>query len=150
MSRAAPFDLGREAARPSPVSTIPARIPAPALDQLAFLFSPLSDGQLRCVLRLNGHLDAERLARAFRLSLDAEPVLGCRFVRHRGRCAWERRADLDCLPLCQTVDCAATDALDHELQHFLLAPMDPMAGLVATARLLRADSDTLAVKLHHL
>jgi NRPS condensation-like uncharacterized protein len=129
---------------------LPQCLPAPALDQLSFLFRSLSDGQVRCVLRMDGRVDAERLERAFRLSLDAEPVLGCRFVRRRGRLAWERREDLDHLPLLRTVDCAAPQALDYELQRFLVAPMDPAAGPVATARLLRADTDTLVIKLHHL
>jgi NRPS condensation-like uncharacterized protein len=129
---------------------VPQRLPAPALDQLSFLFRSLSDGQVRCVLRMDGRVDAERLERAFRLSLDAEPVLGCRFVRRDGRLTWERREDLDLLPLLRTVDCAAPQALDYELQRFLVAPMNPAVGPVATARLLRADTDTLVIKLHHL
>lgn len=129
---------------------IPQRLPAPALDQLALLFRPLSDGQIRCVLQLDGHLDAERLARAFRLSLDAEPVLGSRFVRHRGRCTWARRADLDALPLCEKIVCADAQAQEVALGRFLVAPLDPLAGPAAQARLLRGDTDTLVVKLHHL
>lgn len=128
---------------------LPARLPAPALDQLSFLFGSLSDSQVRCVLRLDGRLDAGRLQRAFRLSLDAEPVVGCRFVRHRGRFVWERRADLDALSLCQTVMCEDSEAHERALQRFLLAPLDVTAGPAGTACLLRADTDTLVVKLHH-
>jgi NRPS condensation-like uncharacterized protein len=102
------------------------------------------------VLGLDGRLDARRLSRAFRLSLDAEPVLGCRFVQQRGRCLWERLTDLDRLPLCQAIECADTQGLDRELQRFLLAPLDPIAGPAAAALLLRAERDTLVVKLHHL
>jgi NRPS condensation-like uncharacterized protein len=135
--------------RTAPVPAIPARLPAPALDQLSFLFGPLSDSQVRCVLRLSGRLDAERLRRAFRLSLDAEPVVGCRFIRHRGRFFWERRADLDCLPLCQAIECPDLQTLDRELQRFLVAPIDVAAGPAAAACLLRSNDDTLVVKLHH-
>lgn len=135
----------RSAAPPA----IPARLPAVALDQLSFLFGPLSDSQLRCVLRLDGQLDAGRLQRALRLTLDAEPVVGCRFVRRRGRFAWERRADLDDLALCQVVACADQRTLDQELDRFLVVPMDVFAGPAAAACLLRSDTDTLIVKLHH-
>lgn len=135
---------------PGPAVVIPERLPAPALDQLSFLFRPLSDGQVRCVLRMDGPMDAGRLARAFRLSLDAEPVLGCRFARQRGRFFWERRPDLDRLPPLSAVDCADPQALDQELQRFMVAPMDPMTGPAAAVCLLRAERDTLAVKLHHL
>ena len=128
---------------------IPAHLPAPALDQLAALFGPLSDSQLRCVLRFDGRLDAERLQRAFRLSLDAEPVVGCRFVRSHGRCVWERRAELDTLPLCPVAACPDTTAFEHALHQFLVAPLDITAGPAAAACLLRGESDTLVVKLHH-
>lgn len=104
---------------------------------------------MRCVLRLDGQLDGRRLARAFRLSLDAEPVVGCRFVRHRGRFSWERRADLDLLPLCLTLPCPDPQTHERELQRFIVAPMDITAGPAATARLLRGEADTLVVKLHH-
>jgi NRPS condensation-like uncharacterized protein len=128
---------------------IPVRLPAPALDQLSFLFGPLSDSQVRCVLCLDGRLDAQRLQRALRLSLDAEPVVGCRFVQQRGRFAWERRADLNCLPLCEIVVCPDPQLRERELQRFLVAPMDISAGPAVAACLLRADTDTLVVKLHH-
>jgi NRPS condensation-like uncharacterized protein len=129
---------------------IPSRFPAPALDQLAWLFAPLSDSQVRCVLHFGGRLDADRLARAFRLSLDAEPVLGCRFVRRRGRCWWERRTDLDALPLCPTVVCPDPATAERALQRFLNAPLEVSAGPAVAACLLRGENDTLAVKLHHV
>ncbi|HMQ30595.1 MAG TPA: hypothetical protein PKD53_07685 [Chloroflexaceae bacterium] len=127
--------------------TAPQRLPATALDQLAFLFRSLSDGQIRCVLRFDGRLDAARLERAMRLSLDAEPVLGCRFVQRRGRCVWERHPDLDRLRLCQVV--ASGEPLDAALEEFLVAPLEPATGPVVAACLLRGEADTLAIKLHH-
>ena len=38
--------------------------------------------QIQAVLRLDGRLDYNKLARAVRLSVDIEPVLGCRFIEH--------------------------------------------------------------------
>lgn len=128
---------------------IPTHLPAPALDQLSALFGPLSDSQLRCVLQFDGWLDAERLQRAFRLSLDAEPVVGCRFVRYRGRCVWERRADLEGLPLCPVTGCPDPPTFERALHQFLVAPLDITAGPAAAACLLRGETDTLVVKLHH-
>jgi NRPS condensation-like uncharacterized protein len=131
------------------MNAIPQRLPAPALDQMAYQFSPLSDGQIRCVLRFDGALDAERLARAFRLSLDAEPVLGCRFVVRRGRCDWARRADLNDLAHCPVAMFASQERLDEVLEQVLLAPLDPFAGPPVTGRLLRGATDTLIVKINH-
>ena len=128
---------------------IPARLPAPALDQIAFLFHTFSDGQLRSVLSLDGQLDAERLKRAIRLTLDAEPILGCRFVQQRRRPYWERRNDLDRLPLCPIIGCANPHILEGELWRCMVTPMDATRDPIVEACLLRAERDTLVIKIHH-
>ncbi len=68
----------------------PARYPALTLDRMLHLARHLHDGQSRYLITFSARLDTERIARAFELSLDAEPVLGCRFVDHPWRPYWER------------------------------------------------------------
>lgn len=70
--------------------TIPKRFPSQVLDQtLAYIDG---DGVMMLQLELEfaEQLDADRLARATHLALDAEPVLGCRFVHHWRKPYWER------------------------------------------------------------
>ncbi len=97
---------------------------------------------VHCVLSLSGRIDADRLVRAVRLTLDAEPILGCRFVERWFRPYWRRHRDLDDLGICEirpSSDCRA------DMRHFFEAqPELPLA-----VRLLRGDSDMLCIKLDH-
>src|SRR4051812_19530394 len=40
----------------------------------------MANHQIQAIMRLDGRLDFEKLSKAVRLSIDAEPVFGCRFV----------------------------------------------------------------------
>jgi NRPS condensation-like uncharacterized protein len=131
-------------------SAIPAHLPAPAQDVMNYLFRGQHDEQIRCILALDGRLDAARMARAVRLTLDAEPVLGCRFVEHSWRPYWERRDDLDHLPLCSVVEAQDASALERERGRFLFAPLDVRAGPLVRAGIFRGQADTLCVKVHHV
>lgn len=132
-------------AEKSPI--IPERFPAPPMDQFMYLVRILHDGQGRCVVTFAGQVDAERMARAVRLTLDAEPVLGCRFVEHPRRPYWERRDDLDRTPLCPVVE---PPDLESALWQFMAAPVDPCAGPQLQARLFRSDRDTLCIRINHM
>ncbi len=106
----------------------------------------LSDLQIRCVITFAGRVDARRLQRAIRLTMDAEPVLGCRFVGDRWCPYWQRLDDLDARPL---LSVAWPQDPEGELHRFLAEPLDPWAGPPLVARLYRSAHDTLCVKVHH-
>lgn len=65
------------------------------MDQVNYLDGASNDKQGRSVVTFDGHVDANRMVRAVRLTLDAEPILGCGFVERPRRLCWERRDDLD-------------------------------------------------------
>ena len=95
-----------------------------------------------CVLSLAGRIDEARLVRAVRLTLDAEPILGCRFVGHWFRPYWQRYDDLDSMRFCEvraSADCQA------DMYHFIEAPIDCTLRVL----LLRGDSEMLCIKLDH-
>jgi NRPS condensation-like uncharacterized protein len=107
----------------------------------------IGDMLIHCVLVFNGRMDEVRMARAIRLSLDAEPVLGCRFVHGFWRGQWERRDDLDSLQICEVVPVSDPDAA---IQDFLTLPIDPLEGPQVKARILRSETDTLCLKVNHM
>lgn len=121
---------------------IPSRFPAPALDQHEYLFG----GQLNLVVTFAGRIDVERMVRAVRLTLDAEPALGCRFVEHPWRPYWERRDDLDTIPLCRV---AEPRDLESELWRFIGTPADPSTDPQVQVCIFRSDRDTLCIKVNH-
>jgi NRPS condensation-like uncharacterized protein len=103
--------------------------------------------QLHCIITLNGILNIERLSRAIRLTLDAEPILGCRFVKKKKRYLWQRREDLDDLQLCELTE---TDCPEKFLTRFLSCHHDPYNDLMVQAHVFRAKADTLCIRVNHI
>ena len=126
---------------------LPDRLPASALDGLMSVVRPLDDGQGRCAITFDGRLDGLQIARAVVLSLDAAPILDCRYVLHPWRHRWERRSLSDrVIPFLQI---QAQDS-EREIHGFLAESMDAMRGPQVAVRLIRSDRDVLCVKLHHM
>ena len=69
---------------------IPRKIPAALFDMGVYCLRCIGDMMLNMEMEFDHHLDSGRLRRAFELALDAEPVLGCRFVFHPRKPYWMR------------------------------------------------------------
>jgi NRPS condensation-like uncharacterized protein len=106
-----------------------------------------ADQQLCMVIKLNGTIDEKMLAKAIRLSLDFEPVLGCRFVENSGYPFWERRGDLDQIKVIPVVEPVSPEmALKAFVNEPIHADVDPLV----TAKIFREkDTDTLCIKVNH-
>jgi NRPS condensation-like uncharacterized protein len=74
----------------SNIEAIPKRIPSAISDQLVEHLSFALDLMIQLELDFNARLDVERLSKAIDIALDAEPVLGCRWVPHWRKPWWER------------------------------------------------------------
>jgi NRPS condensation-like uncharacterized protein len=133
--------------KPSDRARVPRRFRAVMADQIVYSQSRMYEPQIHAVITFRGRIREDRMARAVRLSLDAEPVLGCRFVNRWWRPFWERLDDLDSRTLCDVIE---TGDVENELHRFLTSPADPCEGPQVLARILRAGNDTLCVKLSHL
>lgn len=69
---------------------IPNRLPTNSMDRSLATFDHAVATMIQLELEFDGRLDGDRLARAAELTLDAEPVLGCRFVPRWWRPYWQR------------------------------------------------------------
>ncbi len=93
-------------------------------------------------MSLAGRIDEDRLARAVRLTLDAEPILGCRFVERWFRPYWQRLDNLDRMEFCEIRESSNGQA---DMLHFFESlPAVPLRVL-----LLRGDTASLCIKLDH-
>jgi len=128
---------------------IPERFDAAHMDQAEYMDRIESNQKIQCVMVLDGSIDEVLLARAVRLTLDAEPIMGCRFVE-RLRPYWRRRQDLDHLELVSVTQCAAEPEASGALMEFLTTPGDPRHEPLVTVKVIRAESDTVAVKVDHI
>ena len=102
--------------------------------------------ELGCRLVFDGRLDPEVLRRAVRLSLDAEPVLGCALRTGFFKVWWERLGDLDtALPF--SVD--STLEADRDAVACLTAPIDSRGPQVAVHLLQAEAGDEVIVSMSH-
>ena len=74
------------------MNRIPSTFPAVVFDRLLDSFGAIGEMMIQLELHLGSRVDTERFARALDLALDAEPVLGCRYVAGYWRSRWERLA----------------------------------------------------------
>lgn len=129
---------------------IPTSIPSEFTEWVVYLMAEAGFmlPQLGAVLVVDGRLDHVRLERAVRLAMDAEPVLGSRFVDDERRPYWERVGSLEAfeaLALSDTPD-ARSAALEY-----VGRPIEPCLGPQLSARLFRGvESDVLALRLSHV
>lgn len=124
---------------------IPDLLPTKTADRAIQTWQDLGLGELMVQMQIefDGRLDAERLERALQLALDAEPVLGCRFVMHPRLPYWERLGPDERKNFEIAGDAAAFTAFRNR------GP-DAFAGPQLAGCLWRADAgDRLLLKVNH-
>lgn len=106
----------------------------------------VADFQIRAVLKLDGFLDYRKLLNAVRLSIEAEPVLGCRFVENETP-YWKRLDDIDETDFCSF---EVVYHLSKAVTNFLESPLDMDKDPMVKVKLIRwGPFDTLCIKLSH-
>lgn len=114
---------------------------------LFYLRETREDQQIHGILTLGGRLDFVRFQRAVRLSLDAEPILGCRLIYHPIAPWWEGREDPDDPGYCRLIQ---TDDVERSVNAFLTAPLDPFLDPLVQVRVFRKNDDIIVVKISHM
>jgi NRPS condensation-like uncharacterized protein len=131
-------------------ATIPTTIPAEFVDRTVCVGAEIGYYRLELggVVSFDGKLDEARLRRAVRLLLDAEPVLGCRFVSDAVPPVFERLHNLDAMQLLDV--CDSEDPVS-DAAAFIAEPFDPERDPQVRALLVRGSaSDMLALRVGHL
>lgn len=131
--------------------TIAYRIPARFVDNANYGLSNLYVPQIHLLIDFEGRIDTERLSKALRLSLDAEPILGCRYVPRWIRPYWVRMEELDIARSRLLKENAGDELILHNsFNQFLSEPVYELQGPQLKSMLLRREkSDKLVVKLNH-
>jgi len=117
-------------------------------DQIYFFLRHLNDLKGQIVLQLDGRLDEQRLQRAARLTLDAHPILGCRFVERGWSPRWERMDDPDGgdhfhMSTRTHGDDEYPDAIFHQ-------GLKPNEGPQLQVLVLRGKTDEVCVLMNHM
>lgn len=102
--------------------------------------------QIQLVMKLDGRIDFDKLSGAVRLSVDEEPVLGCRFIEHAPP-YWKRMENIDHITFCSMEE---TDNIEEAVHRFLESPLDMDLDPMVKVKLIRSEQyDTLCIKLNH-
>ncbi len=114
----------------------------------------VSSMHIQIVFEVEGRIDFERLKKAVFLSIEAEPVLGCRFMTNPVRPYWESQPALSskefrerCCTLVETADPEA------DLYRFLPEPLDPATDPLLQVRVFRDlnnPKEIVVFKICHL
>ena len=104
------------------------------------------NGQIQIVASFAGKIDEECLKRAVRLTLDAEPILGCAFVIHENKPVWKRCKDLNQVSLCKLIETEQPAEMLHTL---LCTPFELEACQLEVYLLRSAKKDQLLIKMNH-
>jgi len=112
-------------------------------DRVAAWMGRFGDNTIRLELEFVQQLDDERLAKTIDLALDAEPVLGCRYVTQLTKAYWER-VERNPMRLLQVT------ADEREYEAFKTDPINAYLGPQINACLWHApDGDHLLFKVSH-
>ena len=116
------------------------------LDNVNVCLESIGDHVMHLVFGAEVPLDVQRFSRAIRLSLDAEPILGCRLVDKGWKPYWTRWSPemLDGFQYCELVT-----VLDRnqQVQASLLRTMDCRTEPMVQARIIRGASDVVVLNI---
>lgn len=145
------MDMDTEMKRGNPESVLQANTPPDIVPAYAHDYGNyvarygMGNFQIQVILKMEGKLDFDKLSRAVRLSVDAEPVLGCRFMEHNPP-YFKRLENIDPSMFCSMVE---ADNVEEAVHRFLESPLDMDHDPMVKVGLIRcAKYDTLGIKLN--
>jgi len=143
------FHNGEKMAKQESLHDIPRRFPVVIEDNILYWMRNSHDSEIRGVVSFQGRVDKDRLFRAVRLCMDAEPILGCRFKKRFFRSYWERMDDLDNAVSSELVE---TSKYDDDIGSFLtsLPPLNLFTGPQVKVWILRSKHDKIVFKFQHV
>ena len=121
--------------------------PSSSIERFHFTVSRLIEPQIHLIINLDKHIDEALLARAVHLTMEAQPALGYQFTVRTWKSFWEQRDDIDQFPIFTLIN--ATD-VHQEIENFMQVSPDPCRNKQVMVRVIRAESDTICIKLNHM
>jgi NRPS condensation-like uncharacterized protein len=106
----------------------------------------MANCQIQAIMKLEGRLDFDKLKRAVRLSVDAEPVFGCQFIEDDPP-YWKRLDNIDEITFCSLEE---TNNSDEAVMSFLQSPLDMVNDPNVKVKIIRLEGyDILGIKVNH-
>ncbi|MHB8065918.1 MAG: condensation domain-containing protein [Ruminiclostridium sp.] len=126
---------------------IPTEIPTSGQDWANHIAGyQTSDTQIKVIIEFEGKLDIECMMKAIRMSVDAEPVLGCMFAEDDSNPIWKRLKNID-----EIEWCSWEYAINKEraLKEFLLGQSRSEVQQIQAKIICLKEHDILCLTLNH-
>lgn len=102
--------------------------------------------QIQSIITLNGKLDPEILRKAVRLTLDQEPIFGCRLIENEPP-YWKRLSNIDDIQFCSF---ESTNNIERAVQNFYESPFSMDNDPMVKVHLISSNThDILCLKINH-
>lgn len=106
----------------------------------------MTDYQIQVIMTLDGHINYNKLEKAVRLSIEDQPVFGCKFVEDTTP-YWKPLDDIGYVNFCSYEE---TQNVEESVSKFLKRPLDMDNDPMVKIRLIRSEEyDTLCFKINH-
>jgi NRPS condensation-like uncharacterized protein len=106
----------------------------------------MSNLQIQAIMKLDGKLDFDKLKLAVKLSIEEEPVLGCRFIE-ADKPYWKPLENPGMVKFCTLEE---TDDIDKAVHRFIRSSVDIDNAPMVNIRLIRSkEYDVLGLKINH-
>ncbi|HWP96989.1 MAG TPA: hypothetical protein VN426_09060 [Syntrophomonadaceae bacterium] len=116
-------------------------------DQMQLFFGQYNDHQVHCAIYLEHHLEIERIGKAVLRSMEAVPILKCRFAERGLRPCWEE------MNVCEedVIDIVESSSEEEEVELFLTQRTDEFQGPQLMVRVIRSPQrDILCIVINHM
>jgi NRPS condensation-like uncharacterized protein len=121
---------------------------AEIFDKIQFLFEEYkyNDHQLHCVISFNNRLNRECIKRAFLYTLDAVPILGCRYIEDDNSPYWERIDKTKFEDAVVFINENTTDVLEK----VITSRINELEGPQVKIFVLTSYKDTMCILMNHM
>jgi NRPS condensation-like uncharacterized protein len=129
------------------------RYPSQFSDRHNYSGSEIWINEIHLILKFDGKLDQNRLEKSLRLLINAESLLGSRFVKHWLKPYWKRlpEHELNSVPVLDVVDATAESTKEDQFDIFFGDHIDLAKGPQVKALLIPGKKkDRLILKVQHL
>jgi NRPS condensation-like uncharacterized protein len=134
--------------KPMKTEFIPNTFPTVQIDDMLSTIGMACDLQIHATIHFEDHINRDILKKAIRLSVDAEPVLGCHLEKISWKQQWKRCSDEK---LNSIFDYKETSESEVEQLEYMRSAYSPYEDPALKALLIRSkSSDTLCIKLSHI
>jgi NRPS condensation-like uncharacterized protein len=127
---------------------LPDYLPAEIGDRVQFFLRSNADQQMRFVIYLSQHINFERLKKALRYTIFAEPIFSYFYCEDMNEAFWQKQKEIDTSLLIDLLE--VNSDLESQINDFLTLEISPFGFPIVKMRVIRNGfKDTICINMNH-